>query len=109
MVGCPGRRGVLIVWESEAVMGKPRAVAVAIMLVMSGLVGAGGAARAAQGSDLVVDLGASTGRFVGGASGSLYGLSAPDVPTDNLIAGMGLASTDTKAQDGQQHPGSDAL
>jgi hypothetical protein len=31
------------------------------------------------------------------------------VPSDNLISGMGLQTTDTKAQDGQQHPGSDAL
>jgi hypothetical protein len=31
------------------------------------------------------------------------------VPTNNLIEGMGLETTNTKAQDGQQHPGSDAL
>ena len=30
-------------------------------------------------------------------------------PSSNLIQGMGLQTTDTKAQDGQQHPGSDAL
>jgi hypothetical protein len=60
-------------------------------------------------SDLAVDLGADTGGFLGGASGSLYGIFGQDVPSDNLIQGMGLQATDTKAQDGQQHPGSDAL
>ncbi|WP_333739557.1 RICIN domain-containing protein [Streptomyces sp. IBSBF 2806] len=58
---------------------------------------------------LTVDLGNSTGAFRGGASGALYGLYGPDVPTNNLIEGMGLKTTNTKYQDGQQHPGSDAL
>ncbi len=31
------------------------------------------------------------------------------MPSGNLIQGVGLRTTDTKAQDGQQHPGSDAL
>ncbi|MEH0556069.1 RICIN domain-containing protein [Streptomyces sp. B21-101] len=58
---------------------------------------------------LTVDLATSTGAFRGGASGALYGLYGPDVPTNNLIEGMGLQTTNTKYQDGQQHPGSDAL
>ncbi|MET7654974.1 RICIN domain-containing protein [Streptomyces sp. NPDC005486] len=58
---------------------------------------------------LTVDLGTTTGAFHGGADGALYGLYGPDVPTDNLIEGMGLQTTNTKYQDGQQHPGSDAL
>lgn len=58
---------------------------------------------------LTVDLGTTTGAFHGGASGALYGLYGPDVPTNNLIEGMGLKTTNTKYQDGQQHPGSDAL
>ena len=49
------------------------------------------------------------GPFGHGADGSLYGLYDQGVPSDNLIQGMGLQTTDTKAQDGQQHPGSDAL
>ncbi|HEX3388495.1 MAG TPA: cellulosome protein, partial [Streptosporangiaceae bacterium] len=56
-----------------------------------------------------MNLGTSTGPFDGGASGSLYGLYDQGVPSSNLIQGMGLQTTDTKAQDGQQHPGSDAL
>jgi hypothetical protein len=60
-------------------------------------------------NDVTVDLGSSTGQFDGGASGSLYGLYDQGVPSNNLIQGMGLQTTDTKAQDGQQHPGSDAL
>ncbi|HYY20023.1 MAG TPA: LamG domain-containing protein, partial [Streptosporangiaceae bacterium] len=59
--------------------------------------------------NLSVDLGNSTGAFQHGADGSLYGLYDQGVPSDNLIQGMGLQTTDTKAQDGQQHPGSDAL
>jgi Concanavalin A-like lectin/glucanases superfamily len=60
-------------------------------------------------NDLVVDLGAATGPFHGGAAGSLYGIYDQGVPGNNLIEGMGPTTTDTKAQDGQQHPGSDAL
>jgi hypothetical protein len=60
-------------------------------------------------NDVVVDLGSPTGAFDGGASGSLYGIYDQGVPSNNLIEGMGLKTTDTKAQDGQQHPGSDAL
>ncbi|MFP8902757.1 LamG-like jellyroll fold domain-containing protein [Streptomyces atacamensis] len=59
--------------------------------------------------ELTVDLGSDTGRFHGGASGTLYGLYGPDVPTNNLIEGMGLRTVSTKAQDGPQHPGADAL
>ncbi|WP_330288020.1 RICIN domain-containing protein [Streptomyces sp. NBC_00576] len=58
---------------------------------------------------LTVDLGTTTGALHYGASGALYGLYGPDVPTNNLIEGMGLQTTNTKAQDGQQHPGSDTL
>ncbi|WP_328483569.1 Ig-like domain-containing protein [Streptomyces sp. NBC_00377] len=58
---------------------------------------------------LTVGLGSDTGPFHGGASGTLYGVYGPDVPTGNLIEGMGLRTVSTKAQDGPQHPGADAL
>ncbi|MEV0200509.1 LamG-like jellyroll fold domain-containing protein [Nonomuraea sp. NPDC050691] len=58
---------------------------------------------------LVIDLGKDTGAFHGGASGTLYGLYGPGVPTNNLIEGMRLRTVSTKAQDGPQHPGADAL
>ncbi|MEV0642437.1 LamG-like jellyroll fold domain-containing protein [Streptomyces sp. NPDC050619] len=58
---------------------------------------------------LSVDLGSDTGAFHGGASGTLYGVYGADVPTNNLIEGMGLRTVSTKAQDGPQHPGADAL
>ncbi|UUU35506.1 Ig-like domain-containing protein [Streptomyces sp. CA-210063] len=58
---------------------------------------------------LTVDLGSDTGAFHGGASGTLYGVFGPDVPTNNLMEGMGLRTVSTKAQDGPQHPGADAL
>ncbi|MFF8847588.1 LamG-like jellyroll fold domain-containing protein [Streptomyces sp. NPDC015127] len=59
--------------------------------------------------ELVVDLGKQAGAFHGGASGTLYGLYGQDVPTNNLIEGMNLRTVATKAQDGPQHPGADAL
>ncbi|WP_207550011.1 LamG-like jellyroll fold domain-containing protein [Thermostaphylospora chromogena] len=58
---------------------------------------------------LVIDLSENTGPFHGGASGTLYGLYGPGVPTNNLIEGMRLRTVSTKAQDGPQHPGADAL
>jgi hypothetical protein len=67
------------------------------------------ATTAAASEQVSVDLAQSTGAFRGGASGALYGLYDEGVPSNNLIQGMGLQSVDTKAQDGQQHPGSDAL
>lgn len=85
----------------------PLAVALAAGVALSPPVTAVAAPSPAE--TLGVDLGAPTGAFHGGASGALYGIADQGVPSDNLIAGMGLASVDTKAQDGQQHPGSDAL
>ncbi|MEV0612568.1 LamG-like jellyroll fold domain-containing protein [Nonomuraea sp. NPDC050404] len=58
---------------------------------------------------LVIDLAKDTGPFHGGASGTLYGLYGPGVPTNNLIEGMRVRTVSTKAQDGAQHPGADAL
>ena len=57
----------------------------------------------------IVDLAQKTGPFHGGAAGSLYGLYGPGVPSNNLIEGMHLRTVATKAQDGPQHPGADAL
>ncbi|MBF4461304.1 MULTISPECIES: LamG-like jellyroll fold domain-containing protein [unclassified Rathayibacter] len=59
--------------------------------------------------ELSIDLGTTTGDFMGGASGSLYGVYGDGVPSRNLLEGMGLRTVSTKAQDGPQHPGADAL
>lgn len=59
--------------------------------------------------ELTIDLGRTTGPFHGGASGTLYGLYGQGVPTNPLIEGMHLRTVSTKAQDGPQHPGADAL
>ncbi|MGP3975019.1 cellulosome protein [Streptomyces sp. 8N114] len=91
-------------------------VALAVALGI-GLVGAGPPVSASAAElptvdregELTVDLGKQTGPFHGGASGSLYGLYGQDVPTNNLIEGMNLRTVSTKAQDGPQHPGADAL
>ncbi len=58
---------------------------------------------------LQVDLGTDTGEFHGGAAGTLYGLYGDGLPSDNLLEGMGVRTVSTKAQDGPQHPGADAL
>lgn len=59
--------------------------------------------------EITVDLGSTTGAFHGGASGTLYGVYGDGVPSRNLLEGMGLRTVATKAQDGPQHPGADAL
>lgn len=59
--------------------------------------------------ELRVDLSRSTGEVKGGASGLLYGLYGDGMPTSNLVEGMNVRTVATKAQDGAQHPGSDAL
>ncbi|WP_432194280.1 cellulosome protein [Streptomyces sp. bgisy027] len=68
-----------------------------------------GTAGAAEPEQLVVDLGTDTGAFHGGASGSLYGVYGDGVPSRNLLEGMHVRTVSTKAQDGPQHPGADAL
>ncbi|MEV1172336.1 LamG-like jellyroll fold domain-containing protein [Nonomuraea sp. NPDC049784] len=60
-------------------------------------------------NNLTIDLGTETGAFHGGASGTLYGVYGEGVPTRNLLEGMNLRTVSTKAQDGPQHPGADAL
>lgn len=68
-----------------------------------------GTAQAADPEQLVIDLATDTGAFHGGASGSLYGIYGDGAPSRNLIEGMHLRTVSTKAQDGPQHPGADAL
>ncbi|MCH7229432.1 AbfB domain-containing protein [Glycomyces sp. L485] len=65
---------------------------------------------AGQEADVIrVDLGQTTGDFLGGASGTLYGLYDEGLPSENLVDGIDLTSVSTKAQDGPQHPGADGL
>src|SRR4051794_13934995 len=66
--------------------------------------------RAGTGTEtLTINLGTGTGAFHGGASGTLYGLYGDGVPSRNLVEGMYVRTVSTKAQDGTQHPGADAL
>ena len=67
------------------------------------------AAAAADPADqqLTIDLAEPTGDFHGGASGLLYGLYGPGLPSDNLIEGMNVRTVAARAGRGQ-HPGSDA-
>lgn len=60
-------------------------------------------------NELTIDVGEKTGDFLGGASGTLYGLYDQGLPSNNLIDAINLRTVSTKAQDGPQHPGADAL
>ncbi|MDX3837910.1 cellulosome protein [Streptomyces europaeiscabiei] len=83
--------------------------AVAAVVTTMLAVPSAGTARAVEPERLVIDLATDTGAFHGGASGSLYGVYGDGVPSRNLIEGMRLRTVSTKAQDGPQHPGADAL
>ncbi|MFD9187262.1 cellulosome protein [Streptomyces phaeochromogenes] len=85
------------------------AAAVAAVLTTMLAVPSAGTAQAAEPERLVIDLATDTGAFHGGASGSLYGIYGDGAPSRNLIEGMHLRTVSTKAQDGPQHPGADAL
>ncbi|MFG2346909.1 cellulosome protein [Streptomyces phaeochromogenes] len=85
------------------------AAAVAAVLTTMLAVPSAGTAQAAEPERLVIDLATDTGTFHGGASGSLYGIYGDGAPSRNLIEGMHLRTVSTKAQDGPQHPGADAL
>ncbi|MEV0738081.1 cellulosome protein [Streptomyces sp. NPDC050549] len=67
------------------------------------------ASAAPTSGELTIDLGTDTGPFHGGASGTLYGLYGDGVPSRNVVEGMYVRTVSTKAQDGTQHPGADAL
>lgn len=58
---------------------------------------------------LVVDLSANTGAIKHGATGFLYGLSDPGVPSDNMLIPLQPQTISQKAPDGLQHPNGDAL
>ncbi|MGW6405488.1 LamG-like jellyroll fold domain-containing protein, partial [Streptomyces sp. NPDC055134] len=60
-------------------------------------------------AEIAVDLAQSTGAFMGGASGTLYGVYGPQVPSSNRVDGMNLRTVATEAQDGPQHAGADAV
>jgi hypothetical protein len=79
-------------------------VAAAAIIPLAAVPAAGQAAEVIR-----VDLGQATGDFLGGASGTLYGLYDEGLPSENLIDGIDLTTVATKAQDGPQHPGADAL
>ncbi|WP_427918207.1 cellulosome protein [Streptomyces sp. cg40] len=70
---------------------------------------AAAASAAPASGTLTIDLGTDTGPFHGGASGTLYGLYGDGVPSRNVVEGMYVRTVSTKAQDGVQHPGADAL
>ncbi|WP_294236078.1 cellulosome protein [uncultured Sphingomonas sp.] len=78
------------------------------LLLVAALLGSVAMPALAQ-ETITVDLASDTGAFHGGASGTLYGLYDARLPHPNLVEGIGLRTVSTKAQDGPQHPGADAL
>ncbi|CAM5585463.1 cellulosome protein [Streptomyces aurantiogriseus] len=85
------------------------ATAVTALAALLAVPAATGTARAAEPERLTIDLASDTGAFHGGASGSLYGVYGDGVPSRNVLEGMHVRTVSTKAQDGPQHPGADAL
>ncbi|MFD7658377.1 hypothetical protein ACFV4N_30755 [Actinosynnema sp. NPDC059797] len=88
------------------------AVAMAATLLLAALSPAGPTASAQPApaaETLRVDLATPTGAFRGGATGILYGLGDPGVPSRDLIAGMKPRTVAQKPPDGEQHPNGDAL
>ncbi|HEY0001262.1 MAG TPA: dockerin, partial [Actinoplanes sp.] len=63
----------------------------------------------AAASQLVVDLGTSTGALRYGATGFLYGLGDEGIPNETMLAALRPQVTAQKAPDGLQHPNGDAL
>lgn len=58
---------------------------------------------------LKVDMGKTTGDFLGGASGTLYGLGDEGSPTDAILDGARVENSSQKPPTGSQHPSGDAL
>lgn len=77
-------------------------------LLLAALLGSVAMPATAQ-ERMTIDLASDTGAFHGGASGTLYGLYDARLPHPNLVEGIALRTVSTKAQDGPQHPGADAL
>jgi hypothetical protein len=83
--------------------------AIAAVLALTVLSPAGASGQTTAAETLRVDLASSTGAVHGGATGILYGLGDPGVPSRDLIAGMRPRTISQKAPDGDQHPNGDAL
>ncbi|MGW4912750.1 RICIN domain-containing protein [Streptomyces sp. NPDC004270] len=77
------------------------------VLVLSGLLFPG--TSYAANAQLGVDLSQSTGAISHGASGFLYGLGNPGVPTDNLLQPLHPQQAAQKPEGGLQHPSGDAF
>lgn len=93
-------------WRHRAVTG----VTVAAMMLCGGA-----AASVAQADEtkptqtLSVNYAEDTGDFLGGASGTLYGLGDAGSPTDAILDGARVENSSQKPPTGTQHPSGDAL
>ncbi len=106
------RRGAEVTWEPVS----PSSYAARGTFTVKGSIATEGApievvanVKVTAPREFVVDLGENTGDFHGGASGTLYGVYGDGLPSANLLEGINLRTVSTKAQDGPQHPGADAL
>ncbi len=64
---------------------------------------------AADAPTVTVDVSARTGALKYGATGFLYGLGNPGIPSDNMVAALKPRVAAQKAPDGLQHPNGDGL
>lgn len=67
------------------------------------------ASESKQVQTLQVDMGTTTGDFLGGASGTLYGLGDDGSPTSAILDGAQVENSSQKPPAGSQHPSGDAL
>lgn len=72
---------------------------------------AAGTASAAEQTPqtLRADFSQPTGAFLGGSSGTLYGLGDDGSPTDAILSGASVENSSQKPPTGTQHPSGDAL
>lgn len=103
-------RAATVIWDAVA----PESYATRGSITVRGVVdgfdgGVTAVVEVRRPGELAADLGTNTGGFHGGASGTLYGVYGEDLPSENLLEGINLRTVATKAQDGPQHPGADAL
>src|SRR5699024_1490901 len=99
--GCPQYEGVRMTTRRwTAVIG--RSVAARALLDCTVRAGHAPTAAAAEGEVVSVYFSQSTGEFRGGASGSLYGLADPGVPSQAVLDGAHVTNVSQKPPDGAQ-------
>ncbi|MFC0268609.1 hypothetical protein ACFFHW_11565 [Kushneria aurantia] len=67
------------------------------------------AVAGADSETVTIDFSSPNGDFHGGATGTLYGLADPGVPSRAVLAGARVTNSSQKPPEGRQHPNGDVL